>query len=147
MDLESLSPLLGEWTVEAVFPGTGATGPAGTTTFELTLGGRYVVQRGAVDHPEAPDLLAVIAPDAEGEGFVQHYFDSRGVVRLYAMTFADGLWTLRRDAPDFSPLDFHQRFEGRLNDDGTRIDGHWDSSPDGIEWALDFDLIYRRDAR
>jgi len=28
----------------------------------------------------------VIGPDA-GDGYTQHYFDSRGIARLYAMTF------------------------------------------------------------
>ena len=28
----------------------------------------------------------MIGPDA-GDGYTQHYFDSRGIARLYAMTF------------------------------------------------------------
>ena len=47
--------------------------------------------------------------------YTQHYYDSRGVVRLYAMTFSDGLWALTRESPDFSPLDFQQRFTGTLS--------------------------------
>jgi hypothetical protein len=35
---------------------------------------------------------------------VQHYFDSRGVARVYDMAFDDGVWMLERYAayPDFS---------------------------------------------
>src|SRR3954470_13656521 len=68
-------------------------------------------ERAAADHPAAPDGCMAIAPDARRPGdFVQHYFDSRGVVRLYAMTFDGRTWTLTRLEPDFSPLDFRQRF-------------------------------------
>jgi hypothetical protein len=37
---------------------------------------------------------------------------SRGVVRIYAMTFDDGVWILRRESADFTPLAFAQRFVG-----------------------------------
>ena len=44
-------------------------------------------------------------------------------VRLYAMTFRDGIWTLVRSSPDFTPLDFSQRFTGRFSADGNTISG------------------------
>ena len=56
------------------------------------------------DVPEAPDGIAIVGVDRDGEAYTQHYFDSRGVARVYAMTFRDGVWTLLRDAPDFTPL-------------------------------------------
>ena len=40
----------------------------------------------------------------------QHYFDSRGVVCLYAMTFVGGVWTLTRESPDFTPPGFPAAF-------------------------------------
>jgi hypothetical protein len=55
-------------------------------------------------------------------------FDSRGTARLYAMTFDGRTWTLERTKPDFSPLDFHQRFVGSISDDGATIDGEARSS-------------------
>src|SRR3712207_4692411 len=101
--MEALEPLVGRWRIEVPF----APGDTGAwTTFEWTLGGRYLLQRWEVPHPEAPDGLAVIAPAADGDGFTQHYFDSRGVVRLYDMTLADGVMTLRREKPDFSDFSF-----------------------------------------
>ena len=39
--------------------------------------------------------------------YLQHYSDSRGVARLYAMTFDPRIWTLERTKPDLSPPDFH----------------------------------------
>ena len=57
----------------------------------------------------------------------------------------DGLWTLERTKPDFSPLSFWQRFEGRFADDGDTIDARWESSRDaGRSWELDFTLTHRR---
>jgi hypothetical protein len=47
--------------------------------------------------------------------------DSRGLVRLYAMSLADGVWTLTRESPDFTPLAFRQRFTGTFSDDGNVI--------------------------
>jgi hypothetical protein len=64
----------------------------------------------------------------------QHYYDSRGVARVYEMSLADGAWKLWREAPGFC-----QRFSGVLSDDGTRIDGAWQKSDDGAEWTHDFD--------
>jgi hypothetical protein len=47
---------------------------------------------------------------------------------------------LAREAPDFSPLDFSQRFTGTISDDGRTISGHWEISTDGVEWDHDFAL-------
>ena len=53
-------------------------------------------------------------------------------------------WELLRVKADFTPLDFSQRYTGRLSDDGKRIDGRWESSNDGQSWDLDFRLNYLR---
>src|SRR3954452_17715740 len=134
---ERLSPLLGEWRVEASI----APGLAGTAVFEWTLGGAYLLERIDIPHPQAPDGLCLIA--VAGEVSLQHYFDSRGVTRLYEMTF-DGIdWTLAREKPDFSPLDFKQRYTGRLSGDGRRTDARW-KTDDGGGYELDFELTYLR---
>lgn len=86
----------------------------------------------------------VIGVDPGGEGYRQHYFDSRGVTRVYRMTFTDGRWELLRDSPDFSPLNFHQRFIGSFSDDGGTIAGRWEGRNEGSDWQLDFDLTYSR---
>jgi hypothetical protein len=138
-----LTPFIGEWSIEAVFPGTGPTGPGGRTTFSWILGGAFMEQRSEVPAP-APSGVIIVAPGDDGT-YTQHYFDSRGVVRLYEMTFADGKWELLRNAPDFSPLDFSQRFEGSFSEDGNELRGAWYTSNDGgATWELDFELIYRR---
>jgi hypothetical protein len=59
------------------------------------------------------------------------------------MTFDGRDWTLERHKPDFTPLSFHQRWVGAFTDADT-IEGRWETSPDGTEWELDFELVYRR---
>jgi hypothetical protein len=135
--MKALEPLIGEWNMEASL----APGLVGRTVFEWTLGGRFLTQRSQVPGP-VPDGFTIVA--ADGDAYLQHYFDSRGVVRLYAMTFSHGVWTLLRDSPDFSPLDFAQRFTGTLSDDGDTIRGRWEKSDDGSSWELDFELTYTR---
>lgn len=59
-------------------------------------------------------------------------------------TFDGREWTLHREAPDFTPLDFHQRWLGVVGDGGDTIEGRWETSPDGGVWELDFGLSYHR---
>jgi hypothetical protein len=141
--LERLDAFVGEWSIEASFARLSA--PAGVTghaVFEWVLGGQFLVERAEV--PDAPDSIAIVGLDPDGEAFTQHYFDSRGVTRLYAMTFNDGIWTLLRDSPDFSPLDFWQRFTGEFSSDGGTISGRWETCRNGSIWEHDFDLTYRK---
>ena len=70
---------------------------------------------------------------------MQHYYDSRGVARVYGMSLEDGVWRLWRDGVDFS-----QRFAGRLGDDGATIAGAWEIARDGSSWEHDLDLVYTR---
>ena len=142
--MELLRPFLGEWRLETSLGPPGAV--RATARFEWALGGRFLVEHSAVDLPEAPDGLSVIAPDPQGDGYVQHYFDSRGVVRLYRMTFDGRTWTLIRDEPDFSPLEFAQRYTGTLSEDGATITGRWEIRHPGQDWTTDFDLSYVRES-
>jgi len=130
--------------MEAQFPGAPPSGPIGHTAFEWLSGGQFLAQRWEVPHPDAPDGIAIIGLSAGGESYTQHYFDSRGVARLYAMTLNGSVWTLARETPDFSPLDFSQRFTGTFGQDGSVIDGRWEISHDGSPWSNDFDLTYRK---
>jgi hypothetical protein len=91
-----------------------------------------------------PDGIAIIGFNDSRGRYLQHYFDSRGVARVYEMRFAGRVWELSRTAEDFSPLDFSQRFKGTFSDDGQTIDGRWETSADGASWREDFKLIYTR---
>jgi hypothetical protein len=139
---DDLDELIGTWEIEAVAPWASPDDPRGRVTFER-LGDHFIVERWEVPVPEAPDGIAIIGWD-EGRGTtLQHYFDTRGVARIYEMSLRDGVWKLSRTTADYAPLDFKQRFEGRLSADGRQIDGTWEID-EGAGWAHDFNLVYRR---
>lgn len=145
---ERLSPLIGEWSVAMVMPGqeTPDTPPdiGARVTFDWMGDRAFVIERWTVPVPEAPNGLAVLGWD-EGRGaFLQHYFDERGVARVYEVTLEAGVWKMERTKPDFSPFEFSQRFNSTFSGDGSRIDGVWEIAEDHRTWRKDFELIYCR---
>jgi hypothetical protein len=129
-----LEALVGEWR-------TSVAGEAvGTTTFEWLEGGGFLVQRSTVNRPEFPDGICIIGATGPNASLQQHYFDSRGVARIYEMTLQGGLWTLWRDGPDWP-----QRFTGRLGEDGNTITGQWERGSElGAALEHDFDIEFAR---
>ncbi len=142
--MKELEPFVGKWTIDARFEAMPPDAPKGRVTFEFMEGGEFLVERWEVPVPEAPDGIAIIGPNPEGDGYLQHYFDTRGVARVYEMEFDGRVWKLERLTEDFSPLDFKQRYSGTFSDDGRTIDGAWDICHPGKDWEKDFDLIYER---
>ena len=141
----ALEPLIGEWSLNMLLPGQEPGEDVGArVNFEWMPGKAFLIERWSVPIPEAPDGIALLGFD-EGRGtFLQHYFDERGVARVYSMGFGDRTWTLSRTKEDFAPLEFSQRFTGNFSNDGDVIDGCWEISHDHKKWEKDFDLIYRR---
>ncbi len=141
----SLEPFIGQWSMEAEFPALPPSDVRGKTMFEWLAGGPFLLQRWAVPIPEAPDGIAVVAWSQARDRYLQHYFDSRGVARVYEMSFDGTLWHLSRTAADLSPLDFAQRFTGTFSPDAQTITGSWETGEvDGSCWKHDFTLTYRR---
>ena len=68
-----------------------------------------------------------------------HYFDSRGVFRVYEVSIDDESWRLWRNAPGFS-----QRFTGTFADGGDAIVGRWQLCQDDVRWDDDLEITYRR---
>lgn len=98
-ELGPLDILAGAWSIEALFPNM-PTGH-GRTTFEWASGGAFLLQRvelrvdrSVVPHDAAPDSIAIIGRAADGNAYLQHYFDARGVARLYQMTLDAQTWSL-----------------------------------------------------
>jgi hypothetical protein len=117
---------LAEWSMEASFCSRNGR------TRRLRMGaGRTVPGRGRRGPRHAPDSIAIVEVDRDGESFTQHYFDSRGVALVYAMAFSDSVWTLLWSSPDFSPPEFWQRFVGEFSADGSTISCRWENSSDG----------------
>jgi hypothetical protein len=124
--------------VEARFPGgqpvpSDATGggPLVRSRFEWALGRQFLLQRTEIPVPEAPDSLTIVSADLKTGACTQHYYDSRGVVRLYAMSLAEGVWTLSRESRDFTPLEFRQHFIGTFSEDQNTISGAWETGRNG----------------
>jgi hypothetical protein len=109
----------------------------GRTRFEWLDGEFFLIQRFTVDNPAAPSGIAIIGPGETAETFSQHYYDSRGVARIYQMSLNDGVWQLWREAPGF-----WQRYTGVFSGDSRTIKGAWEGSADGSQWKHDFELNY-----
>ena len=108
----------------------------GHTAFEWLEGEKFLIVRAATDHPDFPDSISVIG---DTDGLRMHYFDSRGVHRLYEVGFGDNTWEMSRDAPGFD-----QKFSGTFEDGGDTISGLWKLSEDNATWADDLQITYRR---
>jgi hypothetical protein len=92
--LDRLDSLLGKWSLEATPPGGPPWPGEASVSFEWLEGQTFLIERWTVDLPEAPDGIAIIGAGDEPETFRQHYFDSRGVHRIYEMRLDGGVWKL-----------------------------------------------------
>jgi hypothetical protein len=137
--LARLNDLVGSWTIEAEHPAFPATVVRGQADFEWLEGKRFLLQRSRTDHPEFPDSLIVFGEFEDG--LAMHYFDSRGVHRVYGVSLDNGIWRMWRNAPGFS-----QRFTGTFGDGGDTIEGLWKLSRDDTTWDDDLKISFRRNA-
>jgi hypothetical protein len=139
--LGRLDVLAGRWTQEVDVSG----GPRGTTTSTWILGDPYLLEESVLGDPHFPESRSIIEYDESTGGFRQHYFDSRGVTRVYRLELDGTRWTRTRTEPDFTALAFAQRFVGEISPDGRSVEGRWEQSHDGgATWELDFGLRYVR---
>ena len=141
--IERLDFFIGTWTVEISHPHLEPNPITGTTVFEW-MNDAYIVQRTHIDKSEFPSYTSIYDWDPATGQYVDHYFDSRGVTRLYAMSLEDGVWKLWRDKADFTPLDFYQRFTATIDDNKTQIDMNLEMSDDGVNWEHDFKQVFKK---
>jgi hypothetical protein len=139
--------LIGAWHGEGDFPDPPMHLVSDATIERL---GAFIVFRSKGEPAEVPDTLSVIGGAPEGEAQPMHYFDSRGVKRLYLTTVEGSTWRIWR-APDedWNGPDgpgFNQRFIGEISSDANTIDGRWERGlgPNGDQWELDFPMTYVR---
>jgi hypothetical protein len=101
---------------------------------------------------EMPDSVSVIGGAPDDEPQPMHYFDSRGVKRMFLTTVQDSTWTIwRAPGEDWNGPDgpgFNQRFIGEISADGNTITGRWErgTGDSGDQWELDFPFTYGRSA-
>jgi hypothetical protein len=140
--LEQLTPLIGDWNIEVTsmsFRSDSSAVERGHTTFAWLEGGAFLVQHSEIPASDFPRSVAVMGADDEAGTYRMLYYDSRGVSRIYRMTFSGEIWTIWRDSPGFS-----QRFHGTLSEDGNIITARWEKSTDSSNWEHDFALTYTR---
>lgn len=142
--LKRLKFFIGTWNMEVIHPHLEPNPITGRTSFEW-LHEKYVIQRTHIDKAEFPDNTIVYDCNPDTGQYLLHYFDTRGVTRLYQMSLEDGLWELWRDKADFSPFHFFQRFTGKIDETGKIIESKWEQSNDGMDWKHDFQIVYRRE--
>lgn len=152
--LTPLDRLVGTWTTEATHPLLPGVVVHGTVTVEWLEGERFLIHRARTDHPDFPDSISIIGlidrdridktagDDANAEGeprLTMHYFDSRGVFRLFQASIDDRAWQYWRNAPGFS-----QRFTGTFTEGGNVIAGMTQLCEDDVQWKDDLQITYRR---
>jgi hypothetical protein len=152
--LESFDRFVGSWTTEVTHPSLPGVVVHGTADIEWLEGERFLIQRARNEHPDFPDSISIIGFTEQDRvddetGSVEsavaesplsmHYFDSRGVFRVYQASADDEALRLWRDAPGFS-----QRFTGTFSDEGDTILGTWQLQTDDVHWEDDLRITYRR---
>ena len=140
--LDPLVAFIGEWNIEITsmsFDPDPSAVVQGHSEFAWLEGGAFLIQHSEIAASAFPRSTAVMGPDDEAETYRMLYYDSRGVSRIYRMTFSSGIWTLWRDFPAFS-----QRFHGTFSEDGGVITAYWEKSTDGSNWERDCDLTYTK---
>jgi hypothetical protein len=97
-----------------------------------------------------PASVAIIGGAPDGEPQPMHYFDARGVKRLFMMALEGSTWKIwRAPGEDWNGPDgpgFNQRFNGEISPDGKKIEGRWERGMGdaGDEWEIDFPINYFR---
>jgi hypothetical protein len=151
--LAPLNQLVGAWTTEATHPAMPGVVVRGTVTVEWLEGERFLIHRARTDHPDFPDATSIIGhmehdrvdsadggiPASRTSSLRMHYFDSRGVFRVYETRITDRSWQFWRDASGFS-----QRFKAEFSDEGDTLVGLSQLCRDDLHWADDLAITYRR---
>jgi DNA-binding transcriptional regulator/RsmH inhibitor MraZ len=132
--------LVGDWTTQATHPAMPGLVVQGTARVEWLEGERFVIVRAWVDHPDFPDSISIIG---DTDGLQMHWFDSRGVHRLFDVTVTDEGWEATRHVPA-SSSDFSQRIPLTFADGDRTMTGTSQISHDDQNWDDDLAINYRR---
>jgi hypothetical protein len=139
-EFEGWQRLVGTWATEAAHPMLPNTVVSGEATFEWLEDQRFLIQRSRYDHPDIPDAIAVTGI-IDGKP-TMHYFDPRGVHRVFTVELTADSWRFWNDAPGFS-----LRVTHTFSNDHKTINGRAELSvDDGTSWEPDLAITYRRSA-
>jgi hypothetical protein len=130
--MSALDRLLGTW--DFTMEHNAVSGPiTGRESYERVLDGAFVLQRRTYEHPDFPDAMALLSEDR------YHYFDVRGIVRVFDFEIDDAGWSMVMVADEFSQR-VSARFRGPDAMDSTG-EASYDS---GVTWQPDFAATYQR---
>jgi hypothetical protein len=135
--LDRLDPLVGEWETEGTHPLLTGVIP-GRATFEWLTGRTFLIWRTETPPGTIPPAIAVIGGGDVSGVWQMHYFDSRGVSRIYQASMDDGVFRFWRDHPGFS-----QRATGVFEDEGRVLRLRTELDQDGT-FRPDLEVTYRR---
>ena len=130
---------IGTWETEGSHPLLPGEPIRGTSSFEWLDGQQFVIWRSHYDHARIPDAITIVGM-TDGR-LSMHYFDQRGVHRVYSASLDGDTWRYWRDA---EPPDLSQRFTGTFGEDGATITGSGQMSRDGGTWEDDLALNYHK---
>ena len=144
--LDALQPFIGEWSVEGRHVALPNVVIRGRSVFEWWGDRVWLMHHSTFDHPDFPDSISVIGATRPDGGLALHWFDTRGVHRLFDMTFAGGVWTLSRTAAGAN--DFDQRMRAAFSADGNTITSDSELRDSATrEMRHDFSVTYTRATR
>jgi hypothetical protein len=145
--MTEFEPLIGEWHGEGAMSDPPLKMSANAKIERL---GTFLVFSSVGEPAELPDSISIIGGAPEGEPQPMHYFDSRGVKRLFMTAVEGSTWTIwRAPGEDWHGPDgpgFNQRFIGEISSDGRTIEGRWERGMGaaGDQWEIDFPMTYVR---
>jgi hypothetical protein len=126
-----LDRLLGTW--EITMHHSDMSEPVtGRQRYEPVLEGAFVLQHWTYDHPDFPDAMALLSQDR------YHYFDVRGITRVFDFDVDDTGWSMIHLDEDLSQRQT-ARFRGPdiIESTGER------SLDTGVTWQPDFTMTYQ----
>jgi hypothetical protein len=130
--MSALDRLLGTW--EVTMHHSDMSEPVtGRQRYERVLDGAFVLQHWTYDHPDFPDAMALLSEHQ------YHYFDVRGITRVFDFEVDDAGWSMIHLDEDLSQRQT-ARFHGQ-----DAIDSTGERSYDaGVTWQPDFTMTYQR---
>ena len=147
-DLQDLGRrLVGRWTTEATHRGLPGAIIRGSSEIEWLEGERFLIYRSSYDHPDIPDSISIIG---DTDGLRMHYFDTRGVHRIFKVTVTGEEWEMTMDrhssAGSFASPDapFSQRITYTFEDEDRTMSGKAMLSHDNVKWDDDLEITCRR---
>ena len=128
----ALDRLIGTW--EITMHHSAMSEPVtGRQRYERVLDGAFVLLQWTYDHPDFPDAMALLSENR------YHYFDVRGITRVFNFDIDEAGWSMI-----FLDEDFSQRQTARFRGPDVIYSTGEKSFDAGDTWQHDFTMTYQR---